>query len=218
MRKYLSSAGTDTRVEYGIDLGEGLRSFEQTEDLAAEVDTKTDLLDEAANEKRKLSSPLAKARAKVRINSYHADNLIRQVGADAELKDGGRRGSIFGYVFENGLTEATDPHGEQQLPALKKVAAKLAASDRDDIKPFAAEWLPKIEKRVASFSAAVDALETLRKQYNQLFEIEKARRNEHALMVDKMAGAVRSRFPNDRARQNAVFPTPPTPKKKKNLE
>ncbi|NUN16352.1 MAG: hypothetical protein HUU55_22215 [Myxococcales bacterium] len=214
MRKYPNTAGSDVRIGYGIDLAEGANSFEKTQDLVPEINEKNEQLETAAAETNKLMYPLARARAVVRVESFHSDKILQRMGAAAQVADGGRRGPVFNYVFEDGVSVAVEPHGMQQLPMLQKVTGKLQATNRPDLKTFADQWLPELNARITTFSKAVDALKTLLEQHDALFATEKARRDEHALMIDKMAGIVRSRFPNDRAQQDAVFPAPRSPGKR----
>lgn len=206
MRKYRSNASTEVRVEFGIDLAEGLRSFAETENLAPEVDMATSALEETAEERRKQRPPWIRARAHLRFQEFQTDMLLRQAGNDAEVADGGRRGPIFNVVFPDGISEAVEPAGQKQLGASQKVYDRLVHSTHPNIGAYRDKWQPKLAAQIAKLQAAADQYNALKQQDSELAKQENAQKDAHALLIDKIAGHLRAIFPNDAKRQNAIFP------------
>ncbi|NUN15688.1 MAG: hypothetical protein HUU55_18845 [Myxococcales bacterium] len=212
MRKYRNDATTEPRIEFGIELAEGLRLFPETEEHAAVVDQATDALDNVAMERRKLKKPRLKARVKLKFEGYLTDTMLRQVSNEAQSADGGRRGPVFDTLYPDGLSAAVDPAGTQQLPATQAVFSRMMLSNHPNLTTFKQKWEPAFKDRIAALTAAIDAYTAINQQDANLFAIEMAARDDHGLLVDKIAGLVRAAFPNDRNKQDIIFPAPPTRK------
>jgi hypothetical protein len=71
---------------------------------------------------------------------------------------------------------------------------------------FCAEWTPKLEAVLTTLRSTAEAYTLARKTYSEVFQDEVALRAEHYQAIDKLMGLVRAAFPNDRAKQDLVFP------------
>lgn len=207
MRKYRNTAGTEARVSYGIELCAGLQFFPETAGFAPSFESLNNDLNVAYTNRCSLRKPLLEKRAAFRFAHYETDQTIRMIHRAGEIADGGRkRGPIATFLFSDGLGPVVAPHGARQIAPTEKLVedmkrCKLAGSDA-----LCAEWLPKLEAVLAKFRAAVEAYNVARKAYVNAFQDEIALRAEHHEAIDKLMGLVRAAFPNDRVKQDLVFP------------
>ena len=76
MRGYRTSAGTEIRLDYGLELAAGLHLFPETASLAPDLDAVNTSLEAAHNARRAKRTPLVKARVALRLANYEADSAI----------------------------------------------------------------------------------------------------------------------------------------------
>ena len=207
MRKYRNNAASEIRVSYGIELCAGLRFFPETAGFAPSFESLNNDLDAAHTTRYSLRKPLLEKRAAFRFAHYETDQTIRMTHRAAEIADGGRKhGPIATFLFPDGLGPVVAPHGARQVPPTEKLVADMKRCKLAGSEAFCAEWLPKVEAVLAKFKAAVDGYDVARKAYLSAFQDEITLRAEHYDAIDKMMGLVRSAFPNDRVKQDLVFP------------
>ena len=94
MRKYRNDAGSELRRDYGIELMEGLRFFEQTAALADGFAGQNDSLEQAWKARLEAERALLAHRAKVRFADFNWDQTLRSCSAAVEIADGGMRGAL----------------------------------------------------------------------------------------------------------------------------
>ncbi|HRI69263.1 MAG TPA: hypothetical protein PK156_33765 [Polyangium sp.] len=207
MRKYRVKAASDVRIGYGIELSAGLRLFGETAGYAPSFEAVNNELDVAYNRRRGLQKPMREARAAFRFAQFDADQTIRMVHRAAEITDGGRQnGPVATRCFPNGLGPVVAPQGMRQIPPTEKLVADLQRCNLPGSDGFRTEWLPRLEAALANLKTAAEAYRLARKAYMDAFQDEVALRAEHYQAVDKIMGLVRAAFPNDRARQDVIFP------------
>lgn len=207
MKKYRSSAASDTRVAYGIELVAGLQSFPETASHAAPFEVLNDELDTAHKKRIQLRKPSLQKRAAFRFAHYDTDQMIRMCHRAVEIVDGGRKnGPLATFLFPDGLGPVVAPYGVRQIEPTEKLIADMKRCKVPGSEAFCAEWIPKLEAVVGKLKQAADAHTQARKAHIEAFQDEVALRSEHYMAVDKLMGFVRAAFPNDRARQDLIFP------------
>ncbi|MBK9261212.1 MAG: hypothetical protein IPM54_15580 [Polyangiaceae bacterium] len=207
MRKYRIKAASDIRVTYGVELCEGLRHFPETDGYAASFEVLNNELDAAHNARRGLRKPMLQKRAAFRFAHYNTDQTIRMIHGAVGIADGGRKnGPIAKFLFPEGLGPVVAPYGMRQIPPTVKLVDDMKRCKVPGSEAFIAEWLPKLEASLDKLQTAANAYDSVRKAYLAAFADELALRGEHYQAVDKLMGLVRAAFPNDRARQDLVFP------------
>jgi len=206
MRKYRKNAATQVRTEYGADLVEGLNAFPETAPFSASLAQRNDALDVAFAARQQARRPLVKARAKVRISNFLADSELRAYARACETADGGRRGPVFDAAFPSGLVEVVAPVGKAQAGATKTLIDRVTQSKLAALAALNVQWLPRLQAAHDRIAAAAQAYQTALQGYQTAFGEEVALRDDHALVVDTLMGQVRATFPNDRDRQDAIFP------------
>jgi len=206
MRKYRVNAATEIRLDYGIELGEGLALFPETAPLVPVVQAVNDDLEAAGDARTATRKPLVKARVQLRFADYRIDTTIRSASKAAEIADGGRRGPIHKAAFPAGLSVVVAPMGARQIAPTQALVDRIKKSKVAGIDAFRSEWVPKIEADLALLEAADKAVKDATKAYADAFGTEQSLRQEHYLTIDKVAGEVRSAFPGDRVKQDLVFP------------
>lgn len=206
MQNYRTSASTETRLDYGMELVAGLQLFPETEALAPDFEQLNNDLSQAHDSRRALRSPLVKARVVLRFANYTTDQVIRSCAKAAEIADGGRRGPIFNTLFPKGIAPVVAPLGARQVKPTEELIDRMAKSKLAAVGPFAAEWKPKLEAALAKLTDAAAAHKAARDAHDNAFREELAFRDEHRRYVDRLIGQTRAAFAGDRARQDLVFP------------
>ena len=207
MRKYSSKTTSAARIAYGTELSAGLKGFAETAPLAAELDPVTALLDEAFRERVARGAPVAQTRADLRVCEFLAEREIRSFARALEAAEGGRRGPAFFAVLPDGITSAIAPRRAVQARELRLVIERLGACALRAARQVAPEWLPRLTEAAARLETAVTAHGQAQTACDEAFRVELRRRDEHARIVDELVGRVRAAFPQDRAQQDAVFPS-----------
>lgn len=207
VRKYRAKAASDVRISYGIELCAGLRFFAETATYAPSLETINNDLDAALTKRIQSRKPLLEKRAAFRFAQYEADQTIRMTHRAAEIADGGRKnGPITSFLFPEGLGPVVAPHGTRQIAPTQKLVADMKRCKVEGSAAFCAEWTPNLEAALTKLQSTADAHSVARKTYSDAFQDEVALRSEHYQAVDKLVGLVRATFPNDRAKQDLVFP------------
>ena len=207
MRKYRVTAASDVRITYGIELCPGLRFFPETEACAPAFEALNDDLDAAHTARRNLRKPTLQKRAAFRFAHYDTDQTIRKVHRAVEIADGGRKkGPIATFLFPEGLSPVVAPYGMRQIAPTEKLVGDMKRCKVAGSEAFCAEWLPKLEVSLGRLTATADAYKAARTAYVNAFQDEVALRAEHYHAIDKLMGLVRAAFPNDRTRQDLIFP------------
>lgn len=206
MRKYRKNADSPVRVDYGIGLAVGLGFFPETQALVPSWTAVNDELHMSYNIRRGLKKPLTEKRSFFRFAHYQTDQLIRQAYRAAEIADGGRYGTICKAAFPDGVGPVVAPYGTRQIPPTEALVDRITKSKLPEMGGYRSEWLPKIEASLALLKAAADELKVARDAYLDAYRAEFALRSEHYRMLDKIMGLVRAAFPDDRAKQDLIFP------------
>ncbi len=207
MKKYRAKVASEPRITYGIELCGGLRIFAETTTYASSFETLNNDLDAAYATRGNLRKPMLEKRVVFRFAHYTTDQTIRMVHRAAEIADGGRKqGPIANFLFPEGLGPMVAPYGMRQIPPTEKLVADMKRIKLAGSEAFCAEWLPKLEAVLSNLQTTANAYKVARTTYLEAFQDELALRAEHYQAVDKLMGLVRAAFPNDRTRQDLIFP------------
>ena len=213
MRNYRSTATTEARVFFGVELVAGLGLFSETTPLAPTFEQLNEQLDGTLTSREASQRPVLKARAKVRFASYVMAQTIRSAARAAEIADGGRRGAIFKALFPKGLKGALPGGGAPQKTAADALLDRLTKSKVAGVDPFRTEWLPKLTEKRGELGQALDALDAAQAARKDILSTESALRDQHRVEVERIIGQVRAAFPEDRAKQDVIFPEEEEPAK-----
>lgn len=207
MKKYRANVASEPRITYGIELCAGLRIFSETTTYAPSFETLNNDLDASYTKRRNLRKPMLEKRAVFRFAHYTTDQTIRMSHRASEIADGGRKqGPIASFLFPEGLGPMVAPYGMRQIPPTEKLVADMKRCKLAGSEAFCAEWLPKLETALSHLKTTADAYKVTRAAYVEAFADEVALRAEHYQAIDKLMGLVRAAFPNDRTRQDLIFP------------
>ncbi len=207
MKKYRANVASEPRITYGIELCGGLRIFAETTTYAPSFETLNNDLDAAYGTRRNLRKPMLEKRVVFRFAHYTTDQTIRMIHRAAEIADGGRKqGPIAAFLFPEGLGPKVAPYGMRQIPPTEKLVADMKRCKLAGSEAFCIEWLPKLETALGNLQTTASAYKVARTAYLEAFQDELALRADHYQAVDKLMGLVRAAFPNDRVRQDLIFP------------
>lgn len=208
MRRYRNSAGSPTRIDYGIGLLAGLRAFPEIAPLAPSFEQTNADLEAALQARQALRNPMVHARARMRFAHYHARQAIRMVENAAQNADGGRRGPLTGALLPDGLKPVVAPKGAALIKPAEDLLDRMTKCKLAQAAAFRAEWTPTLEVPLEALRQASAAYDSAKTAYVNAFAEELSQRAEHARQVDRLMGLVRAAFPRDRAKQDVVFPEP----------
>ncbi|MCU0692225.1 MAG: hypothetical protein MUF54_12570 [Polyangiaceae bacterium] len=206
MRKYRVDATSETRVDYGLELEEGLRFFPETAQLAQPLAGQDEALEQLRLVREKTERALIPIRARVRFADYDWDQTARSTSRAAEILDGGTRGLIHRAVFKDGLTSVVVASGAAQLSVAKDFITHLGASKAPGVEGLRAEWLPKLQAACGRLEAACAARSDALMAVATARAAEAAAKDDHEVAVEKLMGEVRAIFPKDRKRWDVIFP------------
>ena len=206
MRSYRSNAASDIRIEYGIELVEGLALFPELSSAASEINTINGALSARYESRRALRIPVLRTRAALRFAEYSVERVVRSALRAAEIEDGGRRARICASIFPKGSNPILKPVGKRQVKPLKDLVERLEKSQVAGIDAYRAAWLPKLKDALVSFEVAVATHLAALAAYDDVFKAELALRDAHHDTVDRSMGQVRAAFPRDRALLDVLFP------------
>lgn len=206
MRGYRTSAGSETRLDYGLELLAGLQLFPETAPLVPDFAIVNSGLEAAHGERLAQRPLLVKARVALRLANYEADQTIRSCSKAAEIADGGRRGPVFDALFPQGVGPVVRPVGSRQIQPTEELLDRLTKSRSAVVKAFAQEWKPKLQAALDKLMAAAQAHKAALGGHADRFRDEVALRQQHKQSIDRLMGQVRAAFPGDRVKQDLVFP------------
>ncbi|MGI5861836.1 MAG: hypothetical protein ACOX6T_07220 [Myxococcales bacterium] len=206
-KKLAKTASTESHLQQGEKQVIRLQLDEKAAPLAAPLATATATL-RAAWEKR-----LAAERALVpfEVKSAHADHAwdmaVRGTAKTLEVQAGGTKTPAYREVFPKGFGVLVTPSGDAQLLAAGQFISHFSACTSPEAKKVAEEYLPKLQ-------TARDGLRTelaARKQAEgALFAAraeELAAKRDYSRTIDKTIAEIRALYPEDRRRQDLLFPS-----------
>ena len=214
MRNYNEKAGSLARVMYGDDLVMGLGLFEETNDEGKALAELTDAMFEGALTVLKLERAQAKARAAVRIAEYEVQQLARRCMNDAKNADGGSAGLAVKELFPDGLDAVIRPRGASQHKAGEELLGRLAGASSQGGKSVADAWRASLSSAISDLADTLASRDEADKDLHDTYAKLAAQGAAHRREVDRLMGIVRAAFPQDRVRQDAVFPERPRRAKK----
>lgn len=210
MQAYRRQATSEQRLEYGTELGFGLRCFSDTEALGKVIDEQNTALEQAWLEREKVQREGIASRAQLRFADWSWDQLVRMVSRIAQIADGGAPGPISRALFPEGVTAEVAPTGPNQLKSATAFIERFRASKHPGVEKLREEWLPKLAAARDRYEAALEARGAVSARLSQARLAEQAARDDHLLAVDKLMGQVRAAFPKDKARWAVIFPPAPS--------
>jgi hypothetical protein len=218
MKKYNPKSTSRARIDYGIEVIAGLKGFPETDPLAEPFAAVNQQLDDAFQDQVTAGAVVVKSRAGLRIAEFIVEREIRSFARILEASEGGRRGPAFNAIFPDGINPVITPRRAAQARELRLLVERLDACRIPAATQVATEWLPRLTADAERLDAAVAAFAQAGAAHDEAFRLELRRRDEHARAVDELMGRVRATFPEDRAQQDAVFPTIESPAPKKGDE
>lgn len=207
MKKYRANAASEVRVDYGVELCAGLQFFPETAGYAAPFQQLNDELFAAWSARRALRKPLIERRAAFRFAHYMTDQTIRMSHRAVEIADGGRKGGpLAKAIFPEGLGPVVAPYGKRQIKPTEDLIGRIERCKLPGIDAYRAEWQPKLQASLDGLKASSKDKDDAHDAYLGAFKVELGLRAEHYHSIDKIMGQVRATFPNDRGKQDLVFP------------
>lgn len=207
MRKYRSNASSRERILYADESIAALEGNSKTVDLAGVFAAVNEKLLASMRAREEAERPVARKRAVLkRMDVDQVDPEIRLLGNDLEGAEEGRRGPLFDAVFPNGTSAVTVYSAGPQVEALGALVERLRNCHLSGIEPHQDKWIVRLEAAKTNLAGAVADYAASTAERDRLFGIEKAARDEHEFVLDKIMGEVRSRFAKDRRSQDSFFP------------
>lgn len=207
MRKYHHKAASPVRVSYGLEVGQGLRSFEETAPLAPPFEEQTLELEQLHLDTTAKDRALVPIRARVRYANYAFDAAARGASKTAEIADGGKRGALFHAIYPDGLGAVVIPSGAGQARAGRKFVDRLVESRAPGADAVRDQWLGRLQDALGGLEESLEARAAAYAELAKARAVEDAAKYDHELAVERLMGHVRAIFPRDRARWDVIFPS-----------
>jgi hypothetical protein len=209
MRKYHSTASVSDRVEFFVEVAEGLGLFQETAELAPPLLAQNEELERVNRERIAKERLLLNHRTKVRFADFLWDTAARSLVRAAEIKDGGIRGTVHAAIFPDGIGPVVVPSGGGQVAPARAFITALKASKAPGVDELRTEWLPKLEEALAALEDAVNGRTEAYAAVAQARAVESAACDDHELALERVMGQIRAIFPKDRRKWNVIFPSSP---------
>jgi hypothetical protein len=206
MKKYPGNASTKTRTVYAHELIAGFLGFAETASFAELLRPVNVRLRAAGAARDERYLVVVETRAALRVAETAVEREIRTFARAIEIEEGARRGPAFRDILVDGVNAAVAPRRRAQARELRSIIQRLSESTIAAAVALASEWVPRLTADAERFESAVAAYETAMAEHDAAFQTELTRRAEHSRMIDELIGRVRAVFPEDRVRQDAVFP------------
>ena len=178
----------------------------ETEVLAPGFGTAQDGLVQARRAREEAEAALVAPRVALCFSEWSLEQVRRGLALAAHAADNQSvSGPAFRSVFPSGLDAEIRPRGAAQVTAARAVLERLRSQPA--AAAIRAEHEPRLEAGVTACAAKVEA----RRQAGEALGIARARedgaRETWVAAYDSNAGAIRTLFPRNRARQDLYFDT-----------
>jgi len=168
--------------------------FQPTQDaLAGKLRTREDA-----------QNALVGPRVAMRFAEYLAEQVIRAIALAAHAADNNMEtGAAFRAVFPEGVDAEVRPRGAAQVRTARRVRDRLAAAPA--AAPFRDAHLAPLDGAIADLDAKIEARGVAGRTLGVARAEEDAARETFVAGYDSNAGAIRTLFPRNRARQDLYF-------------
>ena len=205
-KKLHKSASTEAHLRQGKEEAIRLQLFEESQPLAEPVGAATQVLEAARDKREKSETALIPIRVTCSLADYTWDKTVRAFAKSVEAQAGGTKTPAYRELFPNGYRPLVTPSGEAQRVCATRFLTHLRACSSPAAKGFCEEWLPKLQQ---AFDGLAAGLEQRRAAETALYVAraeEQAAKRDFSRTMDKTIAEVRALYPEDRARQDLLFP------------
>jgi hypothetical protein len=135
------------------------------------------------------------------------DQTVRAAASATEIQTGGKKGPVYREMFPNGLTPLIIRSGEPQLQVADSFLRHLTSCKAQGAETVIAEWRPKLQQARDTLASALADRKTAEAALALAREDEQGAKREFSRSIDKMIGQIRQLFPENRVRQDLIFPS-----------
>jgi len=180
--------------------------FPETAALADHLTAQNQALDNLRLAREKKQRDLMRLRVLLRLADYNWDQTVRSFSHAVEITEGGSRGALHRALFPNGISAVVTPTGASQVTTAKAMVDLLNASKAINVDKVRNEWQPRLTDALTKLTTAANDRDTATREVGLMRVNEEALREDHAVLVDKLAGEVRALFPKEPKRWEVIFP------------
>ncbi len=206
-KKLHKNASTESHLHQGEKQIIRLQLDENAAPLAGPIATSTATL-RTAYEKR-----LAAERALVpfEVRSAHADHAwdmaLRGTAKTLEVRAGGSKTPAYREVFPKGFGVLVTPSGDAQLVTADQFIAHFGACTSPEARTVAEEYLPKLQTAREVLRTELAARKQAEGVVFAARAEELAAKRDYSRTIDKTIAEIRALYPEDRRRQDLLFPS-----------
>ncbi len=204
MRSPNVSVASDRLLGLGHFLHAALVRDAATVDLAPPFETFVTTLEAATATSAAALRALIVPRVAVRFSERQIEHAIRGLARGAQALEGGKSGGLItSALFPHGITAEVRPMGATQLESAHRLLDRLIA--QTSAAPLRAFHEPLLRTAIADMSAQLASRDVATRAYDQAMANELGARADFCRAYDALGGALRSKFPKDRAAQSVFF-------------
>jgi hypothetical protein len=210
MRIPSNEASSIVRIEFHWSVLAKLERDPETVDLCGPMAEVATELERVYAER--LACEKAEVIARSRLDAAEGDleAVLRVVARRAVVEAPGRGpGTLLGDVLPDGVEKAIRPRRKEQVQVASEALGRLDRCTLPGADALRAACRTLLAARVDDLGAMLRAHVKAVTALEEVMHVELRVRSEHAREVDRLAGALRARFPRDRRRQESFWPKTP---------
>jgi hypothetical protein len=199
--------GSTRRLELGWALLSTLGDDAATRDLQGPLATLQEELERARAARWGGQKEALLAATRLRVVELGLERAVRNVARRASELDGrARLGPLHHDLFPGGLNAVIRPEGTGQRSVAEALLRRVEGSSAPQAEALRGAWLAPLTAAVEAFRAALGGRDEAVAALARAREVEQRARDAHTLELERVAGALRTRFPRDREKQDAFWP------------
>ncbi|MGI5864828.1 MAG: hypothetical protein ACOX6T_22650 [Myxococcales bacterium] len=206
-KKLHKTASTKSFLRQGEETVIRLGLFPESAPLAEPVRVSTAALQAATDKLAACEQALIPSRVKGSVADDRWDTTVRGFARMTEVAVGGTKTPAYRDLFPKGFAMLITPSGEPQRTGAKEFLVHLDSCSASVPKAVFEEWRPKLQAAFEELGAALDERKTAESALAVARAELQAARRDFSRTIDKTIAEVRALFPEDRRRQDLIFPS-----------
>lgn len=200
-------ASSTERIEFHLALLAKLNRDPETVDLCGPMTAVATELERAYAARLALERTEIVARARLDAAKEDLEATLRELGRRAAAESRGRGpDTLFGDLLPGGVEKALRSRRDEQLQVATEVLGRLERTQLPGADKLRVTCQATLAARVQELRLMLEAYDAASSAVAAADHIERRVQADHLREVDRLAGALRARFPRDPRRQQARWP------------
>jgi hypothetical protein len=206
-KKLSKSAPTYRFVQQGKETEIRLKLMEECAPLVEPIVAVTGLVKAAQDKRVAADDALIPIRVKCSLANWEWDKTLRAMSNTADAHAGGKKTAVYKELFPKGIVPLVTPVGEGQRVVAQQFLRHLDNCTTPAARTFLEEWKPKAKSAYDKLAGALTERQNAETALAIARGEEQSARRDFSRTIDRTIALVRSIYPEDRGRQDLVFPS-----------